>query len=81
MAEEIHIGSIIKRTLDERGQSYSWLARQINTDVSNVPKILKRRSLNTELLLKISLVLHTNFFVYYTDLYNKNNATASVGLF
>lgn len=54
---DIHIGEIIKTILDARGQSYSWLARQINTDVSNVPKILKRDSLNTDLLLRISLAM------------------------
>ncbi len=72
MEENLHIGNIIKQTLDEHGQSYSWLARQINTDVSNVPKILKRQSLNTELLLHISLALHINFFTYYSDFYNRN---------
>lgn len=54
---DIHVGEIIKTILDARGQSYSWLARQINTDVSNVPKILKRDNLNTDLLLRISLAM------------------------
>ena len=54
---DIHVWEIIKTILDARGQSYSWLARQINTDVSNVPKILKRDSLNTDLLLRISLAM------------------------
>ena len=69
---EIHIGKIIKATLDARGQSYSWMARQINTDVSNVPKILKRASLNTDLLLRISLAMDTDFFAYYSELCRRN---------
>lgn len=72
MAERIHIGSLIKQTLDERGQSYSWLARQIYTDVSNVPKILKRKSISTDLLMRISLAMHTNFFLYFNDFYARN---------
>ncbi len=72
-SDNIHIGKIIKQTLDSRGQSYSWLARQLYTDVSNVPKILKRKSLNTDLLLRISLILHKDFFAYYSDFYAANN--------
>lgn len=70
--DKIHIGETIKSFLDARGQSYSWLARQINTDVSNVPKILKRASLNTDLLLRISLAMDTDFFAYYSELCRRN---------
>ena len=70
---DIHIGKIIKTTLDARGQSYSWLARQINTDVSNVPKILKRGSLNTDMLFRISLAMKVDFFAYYSEQYRKKN--------
>ena len=71
--DDIHIGKIIKTTLDARGQSYSWLARQINTDVSNVPKILKRGSLNTDMLFRISLAMKVDFFAYYSEQYRKKN--------
>ena len=70
---DIHIGKIIKTTLDARGQSYSWLARQINTDVSNVPKILERGSLNTDMLFRISLAMKVDFFAYYSEQYRKKN--------
>lgn len=38
---EIHIGSLIRRRLDEKGYSVVWLARQLACSRTNVYKILR----------------------------------------
>ncbi len=62
----VHIGEAIKKELQKRKRSISWLARKLYCDRSNVYDIFKRRSIDTELLLRISLVLDYNFFDLYT---------------
>lgn len=69
--ESFHIGEIIRQSLQRQQRSAAWLARQLCTDVSNGPKILKQQHLHAELLLKISHVLHEDFFAYYSDFYQK----------
>ena len=44
--EDFHIGEIIKRSLQRQQRSAAWLARQLCTDVSNGPKILKQQHLH-----------------------------------
>lgn len=38
---EIHIGSLIRRRLDEKGYSVVWLARQLACSRTNVYKIFE----------------------------------------
>jgi len=72
MAEdEIHIGSLIRNKLKEDGRSVTWLAKKIHCKRDNVYKIFDRTSVDTELLLRISLVLKTNFFAYLSDFFNE----------
>lgn len=69
--EDFHIGKIIQQSLQRQQRSAAWLARQLCTDVSNGPKILKQQHLHAELLLRISHALNEDFFAYYTDFYHK----------
>lgn len=69
MIERIHIGNLIRDKLKEDGRSAVWLAEKINCNDSNISKILKKPSINVELLLHISLALKKNFFLYYSDIY------------
>ncbi len=64
---EINIGSIIREKLFERGMSIADFARAINCHRTNVYDLFARRSVNIELLLKISQVLDYDFIlnVYY----------------
>lgn len=64
---EIHVGSLIKEELKRQERSISWFARKLYCDRSNVYDIFKRESVDTELLLRISLVLKRNFFLLYVD--------------
>lgn len=67
----IHIGQIIEEKLQERGASKAWLAEKLYCHRTNIGNILKRQSIDTEQLLKISLILQTNFFEYYTQEYER----------
>ena len=63
--EEIHIGSIIKDYLKENRISDSELAIKINTSRQNIQNILKKKSIDTDRLKKISKELSHDFFQYY----------------
>lgn len=67
----IHIGEIIRKKLAEEERSSAWLARKLFMDPSNVSKLLQRSSINTDLLLRISTVLHEDFFEYYSIVYRQ----------
>lgn len=60
---DIHIGRLIRRELDRQGRKMTWFAAQIHCDVSNAYKILKRKNIDVELLVRISQVLDHNFLV------------------
>ena len=61
----VHIGNIIKEIFDEQGLSASWLAKQLCCDRTNIYSIFKRESIDTSLLVKISVILKHDFFKYY----------------
>lgn len=63
----LHIGSLIKEELMRQERTISWLARKLYCDRSNVYHIFKRESIDTELLLRICLILGRNFFLLYVD--------------
>ena len=64
-----HIGDLIRKKLKDGGRKEEWLAKKINCQNSNIAKILKKPSLNSDLLLDISVALEENFHQYYTDIY------------
>src|SRR6478736_7109230 len=59
---EIHTGDIVLKKLKEKGVKKSELARMINTSRQNVQDMLKRQSLDSQLLLELSKALNFNFF-------------------
>ena len=61
----IHIGNIIEKELHKQERTVTWLAKNLCCDRTNVYKIFKKQSIDTELLLRISLVMNVNFFEYY----------------
>jgi transcriptional regulator with XRE-family HTH domain len=66
----IHIGKIIKQKVEASGMNKSEFGRRINTSPQNVYGIFKRKSIDTDLLSKISDVLETDFFLYYSKSVN-----------
>lgn len=62
----IHIGQLIEAELHRQERSVAWFAKKLYCDRTNVYHIFKRQSLDTELLLRISLLLDHDFFRYYS---------------
>lgn len=77
---EIHIGSLIKAKVEERGLSISDFARLLHYERTNIYKIFKRRSIDVDLLIRISRVLEYDFLreVYLKD--TPERATCSITL-
>ncbi|MCQ2336327.1 MAG: helix-turn-helix domain-containing protein [Paludibacteraceae bacterium] len=69
----IHIGSLIKEELTKQGRKQTWLAEQICCDNTNICKLLNRKSIDCDQLLKISIVLGVDFFAFYTSVINCKN--------
>lgn len=67
--KEIHIGSLIKEKMEERGLSVSDFAHALHYERTNIYKIFKRGSIDVDLLLRISEVLAYDFLreVYLAD--------------
>ena len=63
----VHIGNLIRQTLKERGYTVVWFAAQLAYTRVNVYKIFEKKSLDTDLLMRISVILDTNFFKAYSD--------------
>lgn len=63
----IHIGQLIKAELERQERSVTWFAKRLYCERTNVYSIFKRESIDTDLLLRISIVLRRNFFSYYDD--------------
>ncbi|HXA01721.1 MAG TPA: hypothetical protein VNW99_07020 [Cytophagaceae bacterium] len=61
----IHIGQKIKERAKELNIGPTRLGEMINSSKQNVYGIFKRKSIDTELLKKISDVLKKDFFEYY----------------
>lgn len=67
----MHIGDYIQNELKRQERSVSWFARKLNCNRQNVYNIFKRTTIDTELLLRISLILRKDFFLYYSQEYEE----------
>ncbi|WP_298455850.1 XRE family transcriptional regulator [uncultured Prevotella sp.] len=65
--EKTTIGQMIKAKLRERKQSVVWFAGQLECSRTNIYKIFKKNSIDTDELMKISLILDYDFFKIYSD--------------
>ena len=66
--EVFHIGNAIKAKLKEQERSEAWLARKVHCDPGNFNRILKRNSMDIDLLRRISISLKHNFFTDFACL-------------
>lgn len=57
----LHIGRLVKSVFDASGMTVSEFARRINCERTNVYKIFDRRTIDVELLVRISEILNHNF--------------------
>jgi transcriptional regulator with XRE-family HTH domain len=61
----VHIGKIIKETLKSKNIDVADFAHKINYTRGNAYKIFNKKSIDTDLLFKISKVLDENLFFKY----------------
>ena len=65
----MHIGELILKCLEEKERSIAWLARKVNCNDANLGRMLKNsQHIHSELLLRISIALEEDFFVYYSEI-------------
>jgi len=67
MHDGIDIGALIFQKLKENGQAVSWLAEKVNSDRSNFYRILKRKHIDSELLMSISQAMNYDFFACLSE--------------
>ncbi len=61
----MHIGKILKEQLKKDGKSVVWLARELGCHRTNVYNLFEKYSIDTQLLSRISIIMHHNFFDLY----------------
>ena len=70
--KNIHIGSVIKQKLKESSMSNEEFADKINRERTTIYDIFARKSVDSELLFRISEVLN---FDFYNELYLNRKTT------
>ena len=78
--QNLHIGQLIKAVFDESGMTVSEFARQIHLERSTVCSIFERQSIDSMLLVRISLVLKHNFLSDIEQHYGLISKTSSLTL-
>lgn len=66
---KMHIGKQIRHKLEEQGHTVVWFARQLSCSRSNVYLLFEKSSLDTNVLLRVSIILKHNFFESYSEEY------------
>jgi len=69
----LHIGKEIQEELLRQGHTVLWLSQQLGCNRTNIYNIFVRESINTDLLVKISIALNKDFFALYRDLLTSRN--------
>ena len=64
--EPIPIGKLIEEEVRRQERTVTWLSRKIHCDRRNIYDIFTRSTIDTGLLYKLSLVLHKDFFAYFS---------------
>lgn len=76
--DTLHIGSEIKRVLNQQRRSAIWLSRKLYCDRTNIYKLFGRSSVDTDMLLRISLILQYDFFEQYSRLYAEKSCRQNI---
>lgn len=63
----IHIGKLIENELKRQERTPTWLASKLYCCRTNIYKIFQKKSIDSDTLYRISIVLNHNFFEYYNN--------------
>ena len=61
----VHIGKLIEEEMRLQERTPAWLAKKINCERPNVYYIFRQKSINSDMLMRISRALNHNFFLHY----------------
>lgn len=70
---EVHVGRLIKLRMKEKNMTAAQLGAKINRSREAVRCMLKRKSINTDLLLELCLHLDYDFFSEYSRAVSETN--------
>ena len=76
----IFIGTLIQQELKNQERTVSWLARKLDCDRTNVYNIFRRQDIDTELLMRISVILHRDFFAIFSKATRIPPMTCSISI-
>ena len=65
------IGILIKEELEKQERSITWFARKLSCDRSNIYRLFQKESIDTNLLVRISILLGKDFFSDLSDYVNE----------
>lgn len=63
----IHIGELIRRELIKQHHSATWFAKEMAFSRTSIYKLFDKPSIDTDILIRISIVLKTDFFKVYSQ--------------
>jgi ParB-like chromosome segregation protein Spo0J len=63
---KIDIGKMIRQELDKQERSVNWLAGKIDCHRTTLLRMLKKTSINSEILYKISVALKVDYHALYS---------------
>jgi hypothetical protein len=69
---DFHIGRFIQQKLRVDGRSVTWLAQKLNCSRTNIYLIFKKKHLDSEILMRLSLAMKFDFFMFLSEEYNIN---------
>ena len=61
------IDILIKEELEKQERSITWFARKLSCDRSNIYRLFQKESIDTNLLVRISILLGKDFFSDLSD--------------
>ena len=65
--ERLHIGKLIRNEVERQNISVVSFARMLGCSRTNIYKIYDHQSIDTAQLQRISALLHTDFFRFYSE--------------
>lgn len=69
--ESLHIGELVKTHLQENGIRTSWVAKQLNYHRNNLYKMFQKEWIDTNILMKLSILVNHDFFADISRYYQK----------
>ncbi len=62
MATELHIGRLLQQKLRDDERSVTWLALKLNCSRTNIYLMFKKQYIDSEMLMRLSIVMKFDFF-------------------